>query len=160
MRATGLMVDIGGGTSAAPGYLNLDPHHGVGQWCRRIQDGIPLDNESVVAVRASHVMEHIPAGADRIFVMNEAHRVLVSGGTFEIIVPVVGAYGRLCGGWQAFADPTHVSYWYYPESWQYFCEGNPMGVNADYGCRLWMPLRPDDMELRGGWEARVVMRKP
>jgi SAM-dependent methyltransferase len=152
------MIDIGGGTIPALGCVNLDPHHGVGEWRRRVQDGIPAADASVVAVRASHVMEHIPAGDERIFVMNEVHRVLVPGGTFEIIVPTVGAGGVLHGGWQAFADPTHVSFWYYPESWLYFCEG-VFKPNADYGYRIWQALRDEDMELRDGWEARVVLRK-
>lgn len=153
------MIDIGGGTIPAPGCVNLDPHHGQGEWRRHIQDGIPASDNSVIAVRASHVMEHIPAGNERIFVMNEVHRVLVSGGTFEIIVPTIGSGGQLHGGWQAFADPTHVSFWYYPESWLYFCEG-PFKPNADYGYKIWSALREEDMELRGGWEARVIMRKP
>ena len=153
------MIDIGGGTIPTPGCVNLDPHHGQGEWRRKIQDGIPMPDSSVIAVRASHVMEHVPAGDERLFVMNEVHRVLIPGGTFEIIVPCVGANGKLVEGWWPYADPTHVSFWYYPESWLYFCEG-PFKPNADYGMKIWAALRDEDMELRNGWEARVVLRKP
>jgi SAM-dependent methyltransferase len=153
------MIDIGGGTIPASGCINLDIHHGEGEWRRRIQDGIPMADNSVVACRASHVMEHIPAGEERLFVMNEVHRVLVPGGTFEIIVPCVGVNGKLVEGWWPYADPTHVSFWYFPESWLYFCEG-PFKPNADYGMKIWAALRDEDMRVEGGWEAHVIMRKP
>jgi SAM-dependent methyltransferase len=153
-------IDIGGGTKPEPGYINLDVNHGEGEWRRRIQEGIPRPDETVASVRASHVMEHIPAGDERIFVMNEVHRVLIPHGTFEIFVPVVGAYGIVHGGWQAFADPTHVSFWYFPESWLYFCDGNAIKADADYGIKLWSRLANSDAELRGGWEAHVTLRKP
>ena len=87
---------------------------------------------SVDAIRASHVMEHIPAGADRIAVMNEAHRVLKPGGVFEIRVP-----NCLSGTWHAFADPTHVSFWCIP-SFHYF-DGR-FAANADYGIKCWSTL--------------------
>ena len=153
-------VDIGGGLAPAPGCLNLDPVSGQGEWKRRIQDGIPLLDRSAHAVRASHVLEHIPAGQERIDLFNEVWRVLVSGGTFEVIVPLVLAHGQWVGTWHAFADPTHVSYWCLPESFLYFCEG-PFKPCADYGMRIWAPLDEErDTEVRGGWEGRVVMRKP
>ena len=82
-------IEIGGGMCPLQGWINLDPAHGEGTFRRRAQDGIPLPDASVRRARASHVMEHIPAGAERIFVMNEVWRVLAPGGTFEIIVPLL-----------------------------------------------------------------------
>ena len=104
MPARGLRIDIGGGRAAAPDHVNLDPIHGRGTWRRRIQDGIPAADGNVEAVRCSHLMEHIPAGPERIAVFNEVWRVLRAGGTFEVLVPLFPSYG-------AVADPTHVSYW-------------------------------------------------
>lgn len=154
-----MKIDIGGGTIPAPDHINLDMHHGEGVWRRRIQDGIPAADNSVESVRASHVLEHIPAGDERIFVFNEVWRVLVPGGTFQTITPMFFANGALVGTWHAIADPTHVSYWAYPESFMYFCEG-PFKPNADYGYKIWQALREEDMELVGGWEGRVTLRKP
>jgi predicted SAM-dependent methyltransferase len=100
----------------------------------------PTGDNTVSAIRASHVMEHIPAGQERIDVMNEAHRVLRPGGVFEIIVPL------MVGTWHAIADPTHVSYWC-KESFHYF--DGLFAANADYGIRLWQTL---ELEVVDGWE--------
>lgn len=158
-----LRIDIGGGTIPAEGFTNLDPAHGVGQWRRRIQDGIPAEDDTVDEARASHVMEHIPAGSgdgERIWVMNEVWRALKPGGKFTIIVPLIMEHGRPVHTWHAWADPDHRSYWILPESWLYFCEG-PFKPNADYGMKIWQALdEATDTEVRGGWEGVVTMRKP
>lgn len=165
-----MKIDIGGGTLSPEGWINLDPVHGsmtygTGvSWRRRAQDTPwpPADGE-VEAVRASHVLEHIPSGADRIAVMNEAHRVLRSGGTFEIILPLVGYTDRDTGapmsnqiGWQPWSDPTHVSFWWFPESLLYFCEG-PFKPHADYGIREWKLIEWHVVE---GWEGHATLMKP
>lgn len=156
-----MKLDIGGGTLSPAGWTNVDPLHGAGEFKRRIQDGLPhLADCSVEAVRASHVMEHIPSGHERLAAMNEIHRVLKVGRQFEIIVPCVG-YTDHAGdgspkyaGWQAWADPTHVSYWWYPESFRYF---TTMRAHADYGIRYW---DEGHFEIRDGWEAAVTLIKP
>ncbi len=126
-------IEIGGGTLVQPGWTNLDFRNGVGEWKRYAQEvPWPAENGSVEAIRASHVMEHIPAGQPRIDVMNEAHHVLRSGGVFEIRVP-----NALSGTWHAFADPTHVSFWCL-ESFHYF--DGTFAANADYGIRPWQTL--------------------
>lgn len=168
----GTIIDIGGGLRPIRGAWNLDPVHGHGPdgtpaplWRRRIQDGIPLDDDTANAAYASHIFEHVPAGPERIAALNEVHRVLVPGAAFEMILPVVGwtdddGIGHLIRGWQPYADPTHVSAWWLPESWLYVCDGNELKASADYGIRLWAPLARGDWELRSGWEARVVLHKP
>jgi len=137
-------LEIGGGTLVQAGWVNLDPNHGSGSWSRYAQEvPWPTADDSVVSIRASHVMEHIPAGADRIRVMNEAHRVLMPGGVFEIIVP-----NALSGTWHAFADPTHVSFWVL-ESFHYL-DGH-FAANADYGLKMWQTLElftNDAQEIR------------
>lgn len=136
-------IEIGGGTLVQPGWVNLDSRNGVGEWARTAQDTPwPTGDNTVDAIRASHVMEHIPAGQERIDVMNEAHRVLKPGGVFEVIVPIVN--NPLT--WHAIADPTHVSFWVL-ESFHYF-DGH-FAANADYGIRLWNTL---ELEVRGGFE--------
>jgi hypothetical protein len=88
-------------------------------------------------------MEHIPSGDARLAVMNEAHRVLAPGGTFEIILP-------LFPSWQAIADPTHVSLWV-EESFAYF-DGRIV-AQADYGIRYWQTTL---WEVIGGWEGHWI----
>jgi len=134
-------IEIGGGTLVQPGWINLDSRNGVGEWRRMAQDTPwPTGDNTVSAIRASHVMEHIPAGQERIDVMNEAHRVLRPGGVFEIIVPL------MVGTWHAIADPTHVSFWC-KESFHYF--DGLFAANADYGIRLWQTL---ELDVVDGWE--------
>lgn len=131
-------IEIGGGTLAPAGWENLDPVHGTPGWMQRAQQvPWPAADGSVDAIRASHVMEHIPKldGA-RIDVMNEAHRVLRPGGVFEIIVPVFRTDGRHLT-WEPVADPTHVSDWCW-ESFHYF--DGTFSANADYGIRPWRTL--------------------
>lgn len=126
-------IEIGGGYLVQPGWVNIDPVNGEGEWKRPAQSAPwPTGDRSVDSIRAAHVMEHIPAGADRIAVMNEAHRVLRPGGVFEIRVP-----NALSGTWHAFADPTHVSFWCI-ESFHYF--DGLFAANADYGIRPWTTL--------------------
>lgn len=126
-------IEIGGGRLTQPGWINLDPVHGEGEWQRPAQVvPWPTGDHTVDAIRASHVMEHIPAGEPRLAVMNEAHRVLRPGGVFEIRVP-----NCLSGTWHAYADPTHVSFWC-EASFHYF--DGTKAANADYGLKPWKTL--------------------
>lgn len=160
-----MLVELGGGTRPHPrADVIIDLHHPKGchaqdaavtPWTRWVPgwDGdpggpIPLGIECADEIYASHFMEHIPRGAPLIAVMNEAWRVLKPGGTFTMILPLVGYTDPATGapmsnhiGWQPWADPTHVNYWWFPEALLYFCEG-PFKANADYGIRTWAPLGP------------------
>lgn len=158
-----MKLEIGGGLRVEDGWENVDPIHGSRPEFRRpVQDGISLPDCYVNQIRASHVLEHIPAGHTRINAMNEMHRVLTPGGTLDIIVPLIGytdsaGHGHTISGWQAFADPTHVSFWWFPESLLYFCD-SPFRPAADYSIRLW--TLDDDWHVDGGWEGHAVLRKP
>lgn len=156
-------LEVGGGTNRRAGYVNLDPVHGDEGLRCRVQDGIPLPDDSVDGAYASHILEHIPAGDERIKAMNEVHRVLKPGAQFEIIVPLVGyTMGDTCtmvNGWWAWADPCHLSYWYFPESLLYFCD-SIFKAHADYHISYWGPLAPDEWEVRNGWEGWAILTKP
>lgn len=151
-------VEIGGGKIPEPGWQNLDPLHGVGEWQRRIQDGIPAPDGSVARVRARHVVEHIPAGQQRIDMFNEVHRVLVSGGEFEIWLPLAFVNDQINASFGPWSDPTHVSYWHYPGSFHYF--DGLLSANADYGIRLWAHLDPGRCNIADWNNALVTMVKP
>ena len=145
-----MKLDIGGGLCPRPGYVNLDPVHGSGEFRRRIQEGIPLADGAVEAAACSHLLEHIPAGAERISVFNEVWRVLQPGGLWEIAVPMEG-------GWGAIADPTHVSRWVEQSFWYFTGRVTPA---ADYGIRLWELASWSTNEQEWGTEGRAVLRKP
>ncbi len=94
-----LKVDIGGGLNPKPGYLTIDKEGA--QINHDLDKGIPLPDNSVGVINASHVIEHLK---DPIKTMREIHRVLAHGGWAFIEVPSTDGRG-------AFQDPTHVSYW-------------------------------------------------
>jgi len=102
-----LKVDIGGGLYPRKGYLTIDQEGG--DITCDLNEGIPLPDNSVGVINASHVLEHL---RDPIKSMREIHRVLAHGGWAMIEVPSTD--GR--GAWQ---DPTHVSFWNEHSFWYY-----------------------------------------
>lgn len=97
----GLMkVDIGGGLNPYPGYTTVDMRPEA-DYVADLNDGIPLPDNSVGVLNASHILEHLH---DKTKIMAEIHRVLAPGGWAFIEVPSTDGRG-------AFQDPTHVSYW-------------------------------------------------
>lgn len=97
----GLMkVDIGGGLNPYPGYVTVDTRDHA-DYVQDLNDGIPLPDNSVGVLNASHILEHIH---DKTKIMSEIHRVLAHGGWAFIEVPSTDGRG-------AYQDPTHVSYW-------------------------------------------------
>ena len=144
-----MKLEIGGGHAVRPGWYNLDPVHGyqeVGMDLRmKAQDAPwPIIENGVTEIMASHVMEHIPSGQARIDVMNECHRVLAPGGEMTVFVP-----NCLSPTWEAYADPTHISYWCL-ESFHYF-DGH-FQPNADYGIKFWETKHLAPQE---GWPAII-----
>jgi glycosyltransferase involved in cell wall biosynthesis len=95
-----LKVDIGGGINPYPGYVTVDSREGSDYVCD-LNNGIPLPDNSVGVLNASHIIEHLK---DPIKTMSEIHRVLAHGGWAFIEVPSTDGRG-------AFQDPTHVSFW-------------------------------------------------
>jgi O-antigen biosynthesis protein len=102
-----LKVDLGGGLNSRPGYVTIDQEGG--DITADLNDGIPLEDNSVGVMNASHIIEHL---RDPLKTMREIHRVLHHGGWAFIEVPSTD--GR--GAWQ---DPTHVSYWNENSFWYY-----------------------------------------
>jgi glycosyltransferase involved in cell wall biosynthesis len=102
-----LKIDIGGGLFPRAGYTTIDQEDA--DIICNLDDGIPLEDNSVGVINASHVIEHLK---DPIKTMREIHRVLAHGGWAFIEVPSTD--GR--GAWQ---DPTHVSFWNENSFWYY-----------------------------------------
>jgi len=95
-----LCVDIGGGLNPYPGYMTVDSRNTADFVCD-LNNGIPLNDNSVGVLNASHILEHLH---DKTKIMSEIYRVLAPGGWAFIEVPSTDGRG-------AFQDPTHVSYW-------------------------------------------------
>jgi glycosyltransferase involved in cell wall biosynthesis len=95
-----LKVDIGGGLNPYPGYFTIDLRQNS-NIVHDLNNGIPLPDNSVGVLNASHILEHLH---DKTKIMSEIHRVLAHGGWAFIEIPSTDGRG-------AFQDPTHVSYW-------------------------------------------------
>lgn len=108
----------------------------------------PWADNSVSEAHASHFVEHLTA-PDRMRFCNELYRILVPGGTCQIIVP----HWASC---RAYGDPTHQwppvsEFWFYylSKAWR---TGNaphtdaeclPGGFACDFDATWGYSLRPD-----------------
>lgn len=102
------VVELGGGINPREGTdINIDQEEG--NLKHDLNDGIPLPDNSVGVIYASHIVEHL---YDKHKIMKEIHRVLADGGWAFIQVPSTDGRG-------AFQDPTHVSYWNENCFWYY-----------------------------------------
>lgn len=102
------IVELGGGINPKAGCeINIDLEEG--NLKHDLNDGIPLEDNSVGVIWASHIIEHLH---DKNKIMAEIHRVLCDGGWAFIQVPSTDGRG-------AFQDPTHVSYWNENSFWYY-----------------------------------------
>lgn len=95
-----LCIDIGGGLNPYSDFKTVDIRDNADYVCD-LNNGIPLPDNSVGVLNASHIIEHLH---DKHKIMSEIHRVLAHGGFAFIDVPSTDGRG-------AFQDPTHVSYW-------------------------------------------------
>src|SRR5579863_2404818 len=109
-----MKLNLGCSDDKKQGYLNCD----IALPCDQIvnlNEKWPWEDSTIDEIFAHDVFEHIDnleyrGNKGKIWVLNEAHRVLKPGGILDLWVPL--AYlsdGTINPG--AFADPTHVSYW-------------------------------------------------
>lgn len=97
-----IKLDLGCGGSKPDGYIGLDQYQqGQTDIICDLSKGIPLQDNYADEIRAHDFIEHIE---DKIFLMNEIHRVAKPAATIDISVPSTD--GR--GAWQ---DPDHKSWW-------------------------------------------------
>tara|TARA_Y100001937_G_scaffold118122_1_gene172140 strand:+ start:166 stop:1428 length:1263 start_codon:yes stop_codon:yes gene_type:complete len=95
-----LNIDIGGGLNPYGDYKTVDLREHA-DFVADLNDGIPLEDNSVGVLNAHHILEHLK---DPIKSMREIHRVLCHGGWAFIEVPSTEGKG-------AFQDPTHITFW-------------------------------------------------
>jgi SAM-dependent methyltransferase len=141
-----MKVNLGCSDRPRDGYLNVDRSKPA--WATSenflladLSLPWPWPDSSIDVIRADDIIEHLP---DKMLTMNEAHRVLVPGGRFEIFVPTTDGRG-------AFQDPTHVSYWN-RNSFFYWTDGDPHYIRfrEAYGMRGSFKVISEKQEIYPG----------
>lgn len=107
-------LNLGCSDRSLRGFVNVDicpgPEVDV---VADLRERWPWPENSISQIIAHDIIEHLP---DKIYTMNELHRVLMPRGRVEIVVPTTEGPG-------AFQDPTHVSFWN-RRSFLYYESGN------------------------------------
>lgn len=141
------IVELGGGINPRAGCdINIDLEDGTIQ--ADLNKGIPLPDNSVGVINASHILEHLH---DKHKIMCEIHRVLADGGWAFIQIPSTDGRG-------AFQDPTHVSYWNENCFWYYTRKDKAMFIRNDkirfqefkLDTYFWEP-RSDNIAVTDAW---------
>lgn len=97
----GLKIDLGCGSKKREGFLGVDKirFDGVDYVCDLGNERLPFADNTIEEAYASHFVEHLTA-TQRVFLVNEVHRVLIPKGFMTIICPYWGSS-------RAYGDPTH-----------------------------------------------------
>ena len=101
IKSPRLKLDLGCGPNVRDGFEGAD-QYGFDGKVKHILDlrkPWPWKEASVLDAHSSHFIEHLTA-LERVHFWNELYRVLVPGGTCQIIVP----HWNSC---RAYGDPTH-----------------------------------------------------
>lgn len=137
-KAEVIKLDLGCGKNKRPDFIGVD---------RRKYEGVdvvtdllkpwPWKSGSVEEINASHVIEHF-TGKQRVFIFNEAYRVLREGGSMLIITPHWNsnrAYGDFTHQWPPVSENL---YFYLNRNWRREqapdndIEWNPEGYNCHF----------------------------
>lgn len=136
IKKQGIRLDIGGGNSPQPGFINIDilPLPKVDIVWDIETTPWPLPDECVSMAMASHVLEHInPAKGIFINVMNEIWRVMKPGGQFAFVVPYAESFGM-------YQDPTHCNF-INEATMAYFDPLHPSGFYNFYHPKPWKIIK-------------------
>lgn len=128
-----LKLDLGAGLNPREGFESVDrlPFGGTTQHVVDLRQPWPWPDHSVAETHCSHFLEHLTA-LERVHFVNELHRVLVLGGTCQLIVP----HWASC---RAYGDPTHQwppvsEFWFYylSREWRMGDPAKNLGPNAPH----------------------------
>jgi glycosyltransferase involved in cell wall biosynthesis len=149
------IVELGGGINPRAGCnINVDLEDG--NVTADLNNGIPLPDNSVGVINASHIIEHLN---DKHKIMAEIYRVLADDGWVFIQVPSTDGRG-------AFQDPTHVSYWNENCFWYYTRKDKAMFIRNDkirfQEFKLdtfWWEPRSDNIAITDAWLVAIKSDK-
>lgn len=101
IEAAPIKLDFGCGPHKREGFIGVDATAfvGVDQVVDLTQTPWPWSDGSVSEAHCSHFLEHLTA-MQRVAFCNELHRILIPGGTCQIVVPHWASN-------RAYGDPTH-----------------------------------------------------
>lgn len=118
-KKRGILLDIGCGETARPGFVRMDKRKlsGVDIVWDLEEFPYPIEDEECITIVASHIVEHIKPWL-MIDFMDELWRILKVGGQLAISMP----YGYSDGFLQ---DPTHCNACNHA-TWQYFDQRFPL----------------------------------
>jgi SAM-dependent methyltransferase len=150
-----MKLNLGCSDRFKPGYVNVDlipPSHvspgDLQQYFQQadLSQPWPWAASSIEEIVADDIIEHLP---NKIFTMNEIHRVLIPGGLAHIFVPTTD--GR--GAWQ---DPTHCSWWN-RNSFLYYTENDPhyTRFHEAYGIRGCFRVVKEEMSEYPGFVSKL-----
>lgn len=115
-------------------------------------DKLPFADSQMDIIDCHHTIEHLD-GFERIFMMNEAYRVLKPGGLMFITCP----HGM---NEKALVDPTHKFPPLVGESFAYFSTiENYRLLQEAYGIKARFEILEYNEKL-DGWQISVTLRKP
>jgi SAM-dependent methyltransferase len=140
-----IRIDLGCGKNKKEGFIGVDviAFDGVDQVVD-LSKTWPWEDGSVDEVNCSHMIEHLDAD-QRIFFVNELHRVLKTGGKCSIIVPhwaSCRAYGDLSHKW-----PPVVEFWFYylNKEWREINAPHNTAYTCDFDATWGYSMRQDLM---------------
>lgn len=124
-----LRLDLGCGKNPREGFEGVDSRDFGQKHIVNLAKPWPWADSSVSEANASHFVEHLTA-PERIHFINELFRVLIPGGTCQVVTPhwaSTRAYGDLTHQW-----PPVSEFWFYylSKAWR----GQNAPHNDEYAC--------------------------
>jgi predicted SAM-dependent methyltransferase len=101
MRTRDLRLNLGCGSLALPGWINVDLLGLPVDLAWNLSRPLPFPNNSVSAIFHEHVLEHLPASAGYEF-LRECHRIMKPGAVMRAAIPDAAKYIR------SYCDPQHA----------------------------------------------------
>lgn len=144
VAAAPIRLDFGCGPHKREGFLGVDrtAFVGVDVVVDLARERWPWADGTVAEGHASHFLEHLTA-SERVHFFNELYRVLVPGGTCQIITPHWASN-------RAYGDPTHqwppvaeMAYFYIAKDWRL--------ANAPHTDASWNPASGFACDFAATW---------